>query len=261
VCREPVNVLNDASYLAAQAQRLAPVRSDLLRRAHIGWANRVLEIGCGTGEITQELKRRSPGLLVAIDRDPQMVGRTVARVDGIEGLCSVGEHLPFASAAFDCVVFAFVLLWASDPGRLVSEAARVVRPGGHVVALAEPDYGTYWEQPRLIGDLLLQGFRALRANPTIGADLCELFEQAGLQCRCGRAQGSARGIDSGESDDEVCMLLATLSAGTGPDTATVAMEGVTAARERGERRALVPICYATGMRPTAGPRRKSSAGT
>lgn len=60
----------------------------------------------------------------------------------------------------------------------------MVKPGGYVLALAEPDYGGRIDYPRALERIGLAQTRALiaqGADPLIGRQLAEIFSQAGLQ--------------------------------------------------------------------------------
>jgi SAM-dependent methyltransferase len=65
----------------------------------------------------------------------------------------VGERLPFRSGRMDAVLSLFSINHAADPGRLVREALRVLRPGGRLVIVAE-DVEPRWR------DLAKPGYRA-----------------------------------------------------------------------------------------------------
>lgn len=94
---------------------------------------RVLDLGAGTGAASRAAGRR---------------GATVTAADAAFGMLAAGagarppaavadaRALPFRPAAFDAVVAAFSLNHLEDPATALREAARVVRPGGAVVATA-----------------------------------------------------------------------------------------------------------------------------
>jgi SAM-dependent methyltransferase len=120
------------------AGRLAALTAVVRSRARAG--SRVLDLGCGTGELARALA--AAGLRVAgCDISPEML-RHAAR-DG--GECAGWVRLepdwrtlPFASAAFDVVVAASVLEYVGEPAAVLRECARVVRPGG-IVLYTVPD--------------------------------------------------------------------------------------------------------------------------
>ncbi|HLM06086.1 MAG TPA: class I SAM-dependent methyltransferase [Blastococcus sp.] len=99
-------------------------------------AGRVLEIGAGTGA---NLIAYPPDLdaLVVTEPDPGMVRRLKRNVarhrPEAEVLCVGAESLPFPDGAFDVVVSTLVLCTVPDPAAAVTEARRVLRPGGRLL--------------------------------------------------------------------------------------------------------------------------------
>lgn len=92
---------------------------------------RVLEVGCGTGLI---LRRVAPVAkrAVGLDLSPGMLEKARARgLDVVEGSAT---RLPFADASFDLAYSVKVLAHVEDIRGALSEMARVVAPGGHVMA-------------------------------------------------------------------------------------------------------------------------------
>ena len=87
-------------------------------------------------------------------------------------------------AAFDITFCHFLLLWVQHPLQALSEMQRVTRPGGFVLALAEPDYDHRLDTPAsltLLGRWQAESLRRQGADPGIGARLADLFRQTGLQ--------------------------------------------------------------------------------
>jgi len=98
----------------------------------------VLELGCGTGYVSSWLARRG-ARPIGIDnsRAQLATARRFQREFGVEFplLHANGERLPFASSSFDFAISEYgVCLWC-DPYAWVPEAARVLRPGGHLTFL------------------------------------------------------------------------------------------------------------------------------
>jgi SAM-dependent methyltransferase len=150
---------------------LAGPRGRALRRARIGLRRRVLEVGCGHGVVTEELRRRAAGEVVSLDVSPYPGASLVADA----------THLPFPDASFDLVFFQNVLLWVADRPAAVAEAARVLQPGGDLVAL-EPDYGGMMEYPDLgLAAVWRAALTRAGADPLVGRKLPGLCEEAGLQ--------------------------------------------------------------------------------
>lgn len=93
----------------------------------------VLDAGCGAGELTAALAAR--GLEVdAVDAAPRMVARVAERsLPGVRATVAGAAQLPFPVESFDVVVALGLLPWVEDPAAVVTELARVLRPGGHAV--------------------------------------------------------------------------------------------------------------------------------
>jgi SAM-dependent methyltransferase len=93
---------------------------------------RVLEVGCGTGEFAERMARELDVELVAVDISARMVELTAAR--GIDARVADVQALPFEDAEFDVAVANWVLYHAPDVDLAIRELARVLRPGGRLVA-------------------------------------------------------------------------------------------------------------------------------
>jgi SAM-dependent methyltransferase len=120
------------------AGRLASLSTAVSRYAQAG--DRVLDLGCGTGELTRVLA--AAGFRAAgCDISRQMLLRAPRDRGGCAGWLQLEpgwRRLPFASAAFDVVVAASVLEYVAEPAAVLRECARVLRPGG-VVLYTVPD--------------------------------------------------------------------------------------------------------------------------
>ncbi len=91
----------------------------------------VLEAGCGTGLILQNVARVA-ARAVGVDLSPGMLEH--ARGRGLEVVEGSVTDLPFSDAEFDLSYSFKVLAHVQDIRRALHEMARVVRPGGHIVA-------------------------------------------------------------------------------------------------------------------------------
>src|SRR5262245_49652114 len=97
---------------------------------------KVLEVGCGAGV---DLARfaRGGALVTGVDLAPSAISlaRTNFEHQGLRGDFYVedGEHLPFPDDSFDLVFAHGVVQYASNPGRLVEESRRVLKPGGQAI--------------------------------------------------------------------------------------------------------------------------------
>jgi ubiquinone/menaquinone biosynthesis C-methylase UbiE len=110
---------------------------------------RLLDIGCGNGRETAELWLKFGGdiHITAIDPVPGMIEHAEENFETLVGETSPqhppvtpenrpifklasATQLPFGDDSFDATFWLLVLHWTSDPRRAISEAVRVVRPGG-----------------------------------------------------------------------------------------------------------------------------------
>ncbi len=94
---------------------------------------RVLEVGPGPGELSERIQRDLRADVVALDISERMVELTQAR--GVEAVVGDVQQLPFPDGSFDCSVAAWMLYHVPDVVRGISELARVLRPGGRLVAV------------------------------------------------------------------------------------------------------------------------------
>jgi SAM-dependent methyltransferase len=115
----------------------APYAAEVARRIALRGPARVLEVACGTGALTRELRHALPSFtpLVATDLNEAMLAR--ARLDGPDGVTwatADAAALPFDAAEFDAVACGFGLMFLRDRVAGLAEARRVLRPGGTLVA-------------------------------------------------------------------------------------------------------------------------------
>lgn len=101
-----------------------------------GGANPVaLDLGCGTGWFTEELRRRSnAGQTLGADLAPGMLqfARSASSPD-LEWLAADAEALPLADTSVDLIFSNLMIQWAENPARVLSECRRVLRPGGQLL--------------------------------------------------------------------------------------------------------------------------------
>lgn len=101
---------------------------------------RVLEVGCGTGALTEELVRRAgAGNVAAVEPSDTFAAACRERNPGAEVHQTGGEALPFEDDSFDAALSQLVLNFMADPLHCVREMLRVTKPGG-IVASCVWDY-------------------------------------------------------------------------------------------------------------------------
>jgi ubiquinone/menaquinone biosynthesis C-methylase UbiE len=94
---------------------------------------RILEVGCGWGELAAWLAEATGAEVVATDLSPRMV--ELARENGVAAEVADVQALPFPEASFDVAVAAWMLYHVPDLPKGIAELARVLRPGGRLVAM------------------------------------------------------------------------------------------------------------------------------
>ena len=118
------------SFMGRFSNGLAPLFADF---AGVQTGQRVLDVGCGPGALTELLSRRAGGV-AAIDPAEQFVDTCRGRVPGADVRLGSAESLPWRDGEFDAALAQLVLTFMADADRAVSEMARVTRPGGVVAA-------------------------------------------------------------------------------------------------------------------------------
>jgi len=98
---------------------------------------RILEIGVGTGLSFDDYDDTAE--ITGIDMSEPMIARArvrakTGRYPFVKDLAVMDAHnLEYPDASFDCVVGQFVITLVEDPERVLSECARVLRPGGQII--------------------------------------------------------------------------------------------------------------------------------
>lgn len=122
--------------LIARLLGLNKVYERLIAQAEVNDGDRVLEIGCGTGNLTTRLKRAHPGAhVVGTDPDPRalrLAQRKAQRLTGIRFERGYAQRLPYGDGEFDRVMSSMMLHHLGDEAKPVAaaEVFRVLRPGG-----------------------------------------------------------------------------------------------------------------------------------
>jgi demethylmenaquinone methyltransferase/2-methoxy-6-polyprenyl-1,4-benzoquinol methylase len=96
-----------------------------------------LDVACGTGQLTLELRDRvgAGGRVVGLDFSERMLAVARAAHPSIEWVQGDATSLPFEDSSFDAATTAFGLRNLADPEKGLREMARVVRPRGSLVVL------------------------------------------------------------------------------------------------------------------------------
>jgi SAM-dependent methyltransferase len=173
----------------AEEQFLRAVAKRSIELMRLTTGQIVLDAGCGTGVLLAALAHAvaPSGHVIGLDHNAAFLVEARRRVEtaGVSERVELREGdalaLPFADASFDASHCERLLMHLDEPGRAVTELARVTRPGGWVV-VAEPDYGASrtdhpdQEALRTIHEATIAPLR----NPRVGLEVFRLMADAGL---------------------------------------------------------------------------------
>ncbi len=241
------------AWFTQQAGWTQATRRWLYREARLGQAGGILEVGCGTGVIVEELARTTPARVAGLDIDPAMLTLTTRQENRAIYVQGDAHALPFPDDSFDAAVCHYLLLWLADPAQGVREMARVVKPNGRVLACAEPDYGGRIDHPPELAALGQRQTEALReqgADPEIGRRLGEIFAAAGLRAVVGTMAGqwTIPAKPDGGFEAEWAMRECDLN-GILPSEELRRLRAIDRqALEKGRRILFVPTFYALGRK-------------
>ena len=180
----------EARRLADQGALLEDLTEDVFRRAALRPGMQVLDIGCGVGDVSLLAARMvgSDGAVLGIDRASSSVETARRRVASLGVKNARFEQADLAifetDQKFDAIVGRLVLLYLSDPARVLRRLSRHLRPGG-IVAFQEFDMSQVSQVPT--SELFMQArrwiieaFTAGGAELDMGTKLYTTFLRAGL---------------------------------------------------------------------------------
>ena len=200
--------------LVRQAQALHAVTYDAFRAAGIAPGMRVLDIGCGAGDVAMLAANLvgSAGAVVALDRDPQNLAfarerasqATFANIEFRES-----DIMHFADTQpFDAIVGRYILLFLPDRVAALRHLLTALKPGG-IVAFVEPDFSVpFRSEPHAplyskATEWARAVIRASNVNMDSGPGLLRVFHEAGLV----RTKMDCRTILGGGTESEVYELF------------------------------------------------------
>ena len=181
---------DEAGRLEIQGRALAPATRIILAEAGIRPGMRVLDLGCGAGDVAFVAAGLvgPDGSVVGVDRSPDALARARLRA-GQRGLAQVqfvqGDvNDPAPGGPFDAIVERLVLWTVPDPAALLRRQATVLRPGGLVVPI-EVDLSTIRSLPETAfgtqgKSWVVEAF-AKAGMSMLGPRLWAIVQEAGLR--------------------------------------------------------------------------------
>ncbi|MFB6201605.1 MAG: class I SAM-dependent methyltransferase [Halorhabdus sp.] len=169
----------DAEYLTRTREGMWDGPREALSALALSDRERVLDVGCGTGELTQVLREESPGEVVGCDADPALLAHADPPV-----VAGDAYRLPFPDDTFDLVVCQALLINLQEPTAALAEFARVSRDA---VAAIEPDNAAVDVESTVPTEVTVEAaarrhyLDGVGTNVELGADARDRFESAGIE--------------------------------------------------------------------------------
>jgi SAM-dependent methyltransferase len=192
-----------ADYLRETRRGMWDDSREALADLRLDTADGVLDVGCGTGELTAVLREECPGRVVGLDRDPSLLTHARSHGPVVRGDARL---LPFPDDAFEVVVCQALLVNLPDPVSVVREFARVARER---VAAIEPDNGavtidsTVDREAALARRARERYVEGATTDVTLGANARAMLEAAGLGDVRSRRYDHERVVEPPYADHEV----------------------------------------------------------
>ncbi|MCK9593299.1 MAG: class I SAM-dependent methyltransferase [Methanoregula sp.] len=92
---------------------------------------KLLDIGCGTGLFVDRYIK-SGGSAIGLDISRKMIEQARRRCRTCDYTIGIGEKIPFCDNSFDAISSLLVFSYVKDPRSMMSEAYRVLKPGGSI---------------------------------------------------------------------------------------------------------------------------------
>jgi ubiquinone/menaquinone biosynthesis C-methylase UbiE len=175
-----------AGHYESTAEQIRPAARAVVAAAAIGTDERVLDLGCGTGNAAL-LAAGHTGQVTGVDPALRLsqVARARAASAGkkVEFLPGDAASLPAGDASMDVILSVFAVIFAPDPGAAAREMSRVLAPGGRIVLSAWIPAGAMFEMTSAAADAVRQAAGAPAPEPFAWHDrdaLASLLEPYGF---------------------------------------------------------------------------------
>ncbi len=235
-----------------QAKWSQEIRRYLLGKITLAEGDKILEVGSGTGAVLSLLSEETHAQCYGIDIDFASLAFSAKLGYPLALAAGDAYSLPFSDDSFNLTYCHYLLLWIKNPLAVIAEMVRVTRPGGFVIALAEPDYQARIDQPTILaqlGKIQTQSLGEQGAETAMGRKLSGLFHDAGLQNIISGILGAQWDPSETREMDETEWLM--IQSDTGDRLSPEALEAYRKEEintRREENRVLfIPTFYAAGI--------------
>jgi ubiquinone/menaquinone biosynthesis C-methylase UbiE len=167
--------------------------------------------------------------------------------------CGDVYRLPYPDNTFDVTLGHYLYLWLEQQSAALDEMLRVTRPGGWLLAMAEPDYSGRIDYPETLirlGELQNTAIDQQGADTACGRKLKALFYSAGFSnIESGVLQGQWRQMPTKEEWKLEWMMLESDLDNSIPADEFVQLKNTDwQAWQKGERVMFIPTFYAIGQK-------------
>jgi SAM-dependent methyltransferase len=235
-----------------QAEWLASSRRYLYRKIGLARHEHILDFGCGSGVITEEIREICDRPVLGVDRDPAMAAFAEKEYPRNRFLAADENELLKQGQCFDLIVLSFVLMWQAKPLPFLQKIKKLLSKKGALLILAEPDYGGRIDFPdelNFLNGIFTGHIVSQKGDPFIGRKLKTLLFKSGWQTEVGLASylhfPETYDPDIWENEWRFWQELAGLSDRT--VNKIIRLEK-NAARFQ-QRLVLFPVFYAIALRP------------
>lgn len=195
--------------LKSQANAVMALESSVLRESGLSERDRVLELGCGPGFVSDLLASiASQGSLVAVDNNSKLLGLVRSNIThppagGVYPVLARGDRLPLQERSVDFAYARFLLQHVPAPEAVIEEALRILAPGGRLCVIDSDDglVVNYPQDQRLMDvlDAALAAQTESGGDRLIGRKLYSMLHHAGFE----RVQAKILSLTSSQIPFEV----------------------------------------------------------
>jgi len=155
------------------------IADSILKASDLKPESTVVDVGCGTGFLTQyaAMHTRGSGRIVGVDLSPQMLQKAkenlskLGRIESVDFRVGDAENIPIEDGFADAVVGNMILHHCPRPKRAISEMMRILKPGGRIAIADLEKHKERWLREEMADRWL--GFEQARVK--------KWFEDAGLE--------------------------------------------------------------------------------